>query len=175
MFDLCCRDDVSQEIIDHIASMVIAFIQAAVKCFPLDVEEDTSLASAAVKLCTCFLDSLTSIADERALDLTTTCVYAEQVKGLLNFSAKCSAESSSSVIRSEADVEQYMTLLVFTVTLMSRLPETWDDGEDEEKKLQTISSEDIRHLKDSLLSIIYAVGICESFSRHYKSVSIDMI
>ncbi|KAJ9575352.1 hypothetical protein L9F63_025698, partial [Diploptera punctata] len=172
--ELLSREETSMETIDHISSTVIAFIQAAVNCFPDDVEEKTSLTSTSAKLCLCFLSSLITILDERAEDLTTICTYTEQIKGLLNFNTECAAGSNScSSINSVADIVQYVTLLVFSVTLISKLPESWvsadDEDIDEEKRVRMISSYDIYLLINPVLTIVYSVGICESFSSLYRS------
>lgn len=172
--ELLSKEDISIELIDHITSTVIVFLQAAVNCFPADVEENSSLVSTSIKLCAYFLSSLSSVLDDKARDLTVICMCAEQMKGLLNFSTKCVTESNrSSIVNSEIEIVQYMILLVFSVTLVSKLPDSWNivEVEDnvEEKRLQRISDDDIHYLKNHLLTIVYSIGICESFSRHYKS------
>lgn len=182
--------------IDHNVDTVVSFLHAAVMCFPTDTDDQASCALTVVKLCLVFLNSLSSKIGASEHALTAVCLHAEHLKGLLNLNnknlqAQCPVHGNSHNIwksytgnddnKSEEElVVQYVILLLFSITLISKLPECWnlvqegeikDDSEQADVKEAVLSSSDIHLLEDHLLTAIYSIALCESFTRHYKSVS----
>jgi hypothetical protein len=180
--------------------MVVSFLHAAVICFQTDTDDQASCVLTAVKLCLVFLNCLSSKIAASEHKLTAVCLYAEQLKGLLNLNKFSQRQhsfdgSSQSIGKSytgdkedamelEEEITQYVLLLLFSVTLISKLPECWNPVEEDEIKddskqadvkeetLCWLSSSDIHLLEDHLLTAIYSIALCESFIRHYKSVSV---
>jgi hypothetical protein len=170
-------------------------------CFQTDVDDQASCALTAVKLCLVFLNCLSSKIAASEHKLTAICLHAEQLKGLLNLNNKhsqtqcplngnsqrigklCTGDEEDNV-ESEEEITQYVVLLLFSITLISKLPECWnlveedeikDDSKQADVKEETLcwlSSSDIHLLEDHLLMAIYSIALCESFIRHYKSVSV---
>jgi hypothetical protein len=132
----------------------------------------------------------------REQKVTAVCLYAENLKGLLNHitrhshtkylfntntqnTGKSCFENGEDTVDSEKEVVQYVILLLFSVTLISKLPESLNlfdkdeikDGVTEEDIKQEMSSSDIYLLEDHILTAIFSVALCKSFIRHFKSVS----
>jgi hypothetical protein len=175
---------------------VVSFLRTAARCLPTDTDDQESCLSTVVKLCSVFLDCLSSEFATREQKVTAICLYAENVKGLLNHipkhahtkylfdanpksTGKSCTESGEDATSSEKEIVQYVILLLFSVTLISKLPESLkvldneevkDDFKEDDVK-QGMSSSDIRLLEDHILTAIYSVSLCKSFIRHFKSVS----
>jgi hypothetical protein len=174
----------------------VSFLHAAARCFPAD-DDQASCSSTVVKLCSIFLNCLSSKLASREHKLTAVCLYAENLKGLLNVNTKHSqtkylldenhqgtgksyTEDGEDGMESEEEMIQYLILLLFSITLISRLPESLnltdeeeikEDSEQEDVKGQ-MSSSDVCLLENHLLTAVYSIAVCESFIRHYKSVSL---
>lgn len=175
---------------------VVSFLHAAARCFPAS-DDQASSSSTALKLCLIFLNCLSSKLAAREHKLTAICLYAENLKGLLNVNTKhlqtkylldenhqnigkLCTEDGEDAVESEEEIIQYIILLLFSVTLISKLPESLkltdeeeikDDLEQDDDKGQMSCSE-VGLLEHHLLTAVYSIAICESFIRHYKSVSI---
>ena len=175
---------------------VVSFLRTSARCLPIDICDLESSLSTVVKLCSVFLDYLSSEFAAKEQKLTAVCLYAEKLKGLLNRITRhshtkylfntnpqstgksCSANCEDTV-GSEKEIVQYVILLLFSVTLISKLPESLNlfdkdeikDGITEEDIKQEMSSSDIHLLEDHILTAIYSVALCKSFIRHFKSVS----
>ena len=175
---------------------VVSFLRTAARCLPVDTDDLESCLSTVVKLCSVFLDCLSSEFAAREQKVTTVCLYAENLKGLLNhitrhsctkylFNAnpqntgKSCTENGEHAVDSEKEIVQYVILVLFSVTLISKLPESLnlvdkdeikDDVMEEDIK-QGMSSSDIHLLEDHILTAIYSVALCKSFISHFKSVS----
>jgi hypothetical protein len=176
--------------IDHIVATVVSFLRAAAFCFLTDIDDQASCATTVVKLCLIFLNCLSSKLAAREHKLTAICLYAEQLKGLLHLSTKHSqmkcpldgTEDGEGAVEPDEEIVQYVLLLLFSITLILKLPESWNVVEEEEKEDDSkegatreicwLSSSDIHLLKDHLLTAIYSIALWESFTRHYKSVSL---
>lgn len=128
--------------------------------------------------------------------LTAVCLYAENLKGLLNVNTKhlqtkCllgenqqstgkSCIDGEDAVESEEEIIQYIILLLFSVTLISKLPENLNQTDEEEIEVDSeqedfkgqMSCIDVCLLEDHLLTAVYSIAVCESFIRHYKSVSL---
>jgi hypothetical protein len=133
----------------------------------------------------------------REQKVTAVCLYAENMKGLLNHTTKHSytkhlfsansqntgkscTENGEDAVGSEKEIVQYVMLLLFSVTLISKLRESLNSVDKEEIKDDVreeyiqleMSSSDIHLLEDHILTAIYSVALCKSFVRHFKSVSL---
>lgn len=128
--------------------------------------------------------------------LTAVCLYAENLKGLLNVNTKHlqikylldenhqntgkSCIDGEDAVESEEEIIQYIILLLFSVTLISKLPESLNQTDEEEIKVDSEQEDfkgkmpcsDVYLLEDHLLTALYSVAVCKSFIRHYKSVSL---
>jgi len=175
---------------------VVSFLHTSARCLPIDSSDLESCLSTVVKLCSVFLDCLSSEFAAREQKVTSVCLYAENLKGLLNHitrhshtkylfsmntqsTAKSCFENGEDTVGSEKEIVQYVILLLFSVTLISKLPESLNlfdkdeikDDVTEEDIKQEMSSNDIHLLEDHILTAIYSVALCKSFIRHFKSVS----
>ena len=175
---------------------VVSFLRTSARCFPIDIGDLESCLSAVVKLCSVFLDCLSSEFAAREQKVTAVCLYAENLKGMLHHITKHSgtkylfntnsqstgksySENDEDTVGSEKEIVQYVVLLLFSVTLISKLPESLNlfdkdeikDDVTEEDIKQEMSSSDIHLLEDHILTAIYSVALCKSFIRHFKSVS----
>lgn len=173
---------------------VVSFLHTSARCVPIDIGDLESCLSTVVKLCSVFLDCLSSVFAAREQKVTAVCLYAENLKGLLNHITRYShtkylfstnpqsgksSENGEDTVGSEKEIVQYVILLLFSVTLISKLPESLNlfdkdeikDDVTEEDVKQEMSSSDIRLLEDHILTAIYSVALCKSFIRHFKSVS----
>jgi len=190
-----CREDALIVPIDHIVATVVSFLHTSATCVPIDIGDLESCLSTVVKLCSVFLDCLSSEFAAREQKITAVCLYAENLKGLLNHitrqshtkylfntnpqSTGKSSENGEDTVGPEKEIVQYVILLLFSVTLISKLPESLNlldkdemkDDVTEEDVKQEMSSSDIHLLEDHILTAIYSVALCKSFIRHFKSVS----
>lgn len=190
------------ESIDHTVDTVVLFLHAAVMCFQTDTDDQASYVLTAVELGLVFLNSLSSKIVASEHKLTAICLHAEQLKGLLNLNDKhsqtqcpldgnshsigksCTGDEENN-IESEEEIMQYVILLLFSVTLISKLPECWnrvEEGEIRDDSKQAVVEEEtscwlssscVHLLEDHLLMGIYSTALHESFTRHYKSVSVS--
>jgi hypothetical protein len=177
---------------------VVSFLHAAARCFPAS-DDQASSSSTVLKLCLIFLNCLSSELAAREHKLTAVCLYAEHLKGFLNVNTKhlqtkylldeyCQSigksctEDGDDAVESEEEIIQYIILLLFSVTLISKLPESLNLTDEEEMK-DDLEQDDVKRkmscseaglMEDHLLTAVYSIAICESFIRHYKSVSIFM-
>jgi len=175
---------------------VVSFLCTSARCLPVDIDDLESCLSTVVKLCSVFLDCLSSEFAAREQKVTAVCLYAENLKGLLNhitrhshtkhlfntnpqIAGKSCSENGEGTVGSEKEIVQYVVLLLFSATLISKLPESLNlfdkdeikDDVTEEDIKQEMSSSDIHLLEDHILTAIYSVALCKSFIRHFKSVS----
>jgi hypothetical protein len=175
---------------------VVSFLRIAAACLPTDAGDLESCLSPVVKLCSVFLDCLSSEFAAREQKVTALCLYAENMKGLLNHTTKHShakhlfsansqntgkscTENGEDAVGSEKEIVQYIILLLFSVTLISNIPESLNpvdqeeinDDVKEEYVKQEMSSSGIHLLEDHILTATYSVALCKSFIRHFKSVS----
>ena len=175
---------------------VVSFLRTSARCLPVDTEDLESCLSTVVKLSSVFLDCFSSEFAAREQKLTAVCLYAENLKGLLNHitrhshtkylfstspqsTGKSCSENGEDTVGSEKEIVQYVVLLLFAVTLISKLPESLNlfdkdeikDDVTEEDVKQEMSSSDIHLLEDHILTAVYSVALCKSFIRHFKSVS----
>jgi hypothetical protein len=181
--------------VDHAVVIVLHFLHAAARCFP--VYDQASSSSAVLKLSLIFLNSMSSKLAARECKLTAICLYAKILKGFPNVNTKhlqtqylCDenhqstgescTEGKGDAVESEEEFVQYMVLLLFSVTLISKLPESLnltdeeeikDDSEQDDIK-RKMSHSDVSLLEVHLLGAVYSMAVCESFNRHYKSVSL---
>ncbi|XP_023714743.1 uncharacterized protein LOC111868392 isoform X3 [Cryptotermes secundus] len=170
----------------------MSFLHAAARCFQAD-NDHASISSTVLKLCLIFLNCMSSKLATREHKLTAVCLYAENLKGLLNVNIKHlqtkylldenhqstgkSCIDGEDAVESEEEIVQYIILLIFSVTLISKLPGSLNKRDEEEIKVDSeqedfmgkISFSDVCLLEDHLLTALYSIAVCESFIRHYKS------
>lgn len=191
--ELITREDVSVASVDHTVAIVMSFLDAAARCFPAD-NDQASGSSTVLKLCLIFLNCLSSKLAAREHKLTAICLYAENLKGLLNvntkhlqtkyllqenhqITGKSCIEDGEDEVGSVEEIIQYVMLLLFSITLISKLAENLNqadedeiqDDSDQEDFKEKMSCSDVCLLEDHLLTAVYSVAVCECFIRHYKS------
>lgn len=172
----------------------MTFLSAAVKCFPTNIEDKLSIKFATASLCVVFLNCLSTKLAVRQQNVTVTCLYAEQLKGLLKYSSRSQQmklinlkrDDEKEKVDSEVQVVEFIILALFSVTLISKLSDIWDEADQEENcgseqgdvegdTSNQLSISDVKIIEEHLISALYSIAVCESFTKHYKSVSIPYI